>query len=112
MATIYLKRHIFFSPHVMCGVPYLSLPTAFLIFLSATLVSCLSSSLHISTGCLCVSPPLLAPSAVLVVYQQPPEDKSWVYSPLHFSTGSKTLPEDEEESETVSAQRVVVDLGL
>ncbi|XP_056112462.1 phosphatidylinositol 4-phosphate 5-kinase type-1 gamma isoform X2 [Rhinichthys klamathensis goyatoka] len=80
--------------------PYLSLPTAFLISLSATLVPCLSSSLHISTGCFCVSPPLLAPSAVLVVYQQPPEDKSWVYSPLHFSTGSKTLPEDEEESET------------
>ncbi|XP_067252201.1 phosphatidylinositol 4-phosphate 5-kinase type-1 gamma isoform X1 [Chanodichthys erythropterus] len=42
----------------------------------------------------------------------PPEDKSWVYSPLHFSTGSKTLPEDEEESETVSAHRVMVVLGL
>ncbi|XP_042567745.1 phosphatidylinositol 4-phosphate 5-kinase type-1 gamma isoform X1 [Cyprinus carpio] len=45
------------------------------------------------------------------IYFQPPEDKSWVYSPLHFSSGPKTLAEDEEESETVSARCVVVVLG-
>lgn len=33
---------------------------------------------------------------------QPSEDSTWVYSPLHYSAGSETLPGEEEESETVS----------
>ncbi|KAI7791022.1 phosphatidylinositol 4-phosphate 5-kinase type-1 gamma isoform X1 [Triplophysa rosa] len=30
----------------------------------------------------------------------PSEDSTWVYSPLHYSAGSETLPGEEEESET------------
>lgn len=47
-------------------------------------------------------PLFLAPSAVSFV--QPPEDKTWVYSPLHYGSESQTLPDGEgEESETVSS---------
>lgn len=42
-----------------------------------------------------------------MVCLQPSDDRTWVYSPLHY-TGSKTLPGDEEESDTVSVNHFVV----
>ncbi|TRZ02816.1 hypothetical protein DNTS_026426 [Danionella cerebrum] len=41
----------------------------------------------------------------LLVELQPPEDKRWVYSPLHFSSGPKTLANEEEDDQTCAEVR-------
>lgn len=46
-----------------------------------------------------VSPPM---SLVMFWLGQPPEERSWVYSPLHYAAESGTQPGGDQESETVS----------
>lgn len=41
-------------------------------------------------------------AALSPLSKQPPEERSWVYSPLHYATESRTLPTGDEDSNTVS----------
>ncbi|XP_036443263.1 phosphatidylinositol 4-phosphate 5-kinase type-1 gamma isoform X6 [Colossoma macropomum] len=55
-----------------------------------------------SDGSYCVCQPVRRTGTLNSGHSQPPEERSWVYSPLHYVTDSKTLPQGDEESDTVS----------